>query len=221
MITGGVDGLCELTLAGFNALHVVDASACRPFDRARGGLNLGEGAGVLVLESEESAVARGARVRGEVLGYAVTSDAHHMTAPHPDGAGAARAIAGALAAAGVRPEDVDCINAHGTGTPHNDVAETRAIRAVFGGLADRIPVCATKSLIGHALGAAGGLEAIAALHAIAENFIHPTLRLTDPDPECDLRHVIGDGLAARVDVVLSNSFGFGGNNCALVLGRAR
>jgi 3-oxoacyl-[acyl-carrier-protein] synthase II len=174
---------------------------------------------MLVLEDEEHARRRGATVLGEIVGYGVSGDAHHLTQPRPDGAGAVLAMQRALEAAGVGAREIDYINAHGTGTPLNDVIETRAIKALFGERARRIPVSSTKSAIGHCLGAAGALEAVASLLAIRGGFIPPTVTLENPDPECDLDYVPKDARAANLRSVVSNSYGFGGNNTSLVLRR--
>lgn len=219
VLAGGTEPLCRVTYAAFNALKAVDPEPCKPFDRHRQGLSLGEGAGILVLESLTHARRRGARILAEVLGYGVSGDAHHMTAPDPEGSGAVRCIRAALEDAGVRPEQVDYINAHGTATPANDRMETRALKAVFGRRAYRIPVSSTKSMTGHTLGAAGAIEAVASVLAIDKGLVPPTVNLTTLDPECDLDFVPGAARRAALAIVLSNSFAFGGNNTALVLGR--
>jgi 3-oxoacyl-[acyl-carrier-protein] synthase II len=219
MLAGGTEPLCRITYAAFNALKAVDPDPCRPFDRQRRGLSLGEGAGIMVLEALEHAAARGAPILAEFLGYGLSCDAHHMTAPDPEGVGAVRCMQAALADAGAHPEQVDHINAHGTATPANDRMETRAIREVFGARAEAIPVSATKSMTGHTLGAAGAIEGLICALAIARGVIPPTLHLTDPDPECDLDYVTEGARRRTVHVALSNSFAFGGNNTALLLGR--
>jgi 3-oxoacyl-[acyl-carrier-protein] synthase II len=218
-ICGGTEPLCRVTYAAFNALQAVDPDRCRPFDKNRQGLSLGEGAGILILESLTHARQRGARIYGEFLGYGVSCDAHHMTAPEPEGAGAALAMRRALEDAGVAPAAVDYINAHGTATPANDPMETRAIKAVFGERAATLPVSSTKSMIGHTLGAAGAIEAVVSVLAIRDRFIPPTIHLQHPDPQCDLDYVPGAARPADLNVVLSNSFAFGGNNTAVVFGR--
>jgi 3-oxoacyl-[acyl-carrier-protein] synthase II len=218
-VTGGSDTLSRLTYSGFNALRSVDPDACRPFDARRKGLSLGEGAAILVLEPLESALERGAEVQGEVLGYGMSSDAHHMTAPHPDGEGAALAMGRAIRLAGLEPGDVDYINAHGTGTPHNDLAETRAIHRTFGERAASIPVSSTKSMLGHCLGSAGAMEALVTVLALRDGFLPPTAGLEQPDPGCDLDHVPLTSRAGNPRTAISNSFAFGGNNGCLVLGR--
>ncbi|MDX9820875.1 MAG: beta-ketoacyl-[acyl-carrier-protein] synthase family protein, partial [Syntrophales bacterium] len=221
MIAGGTEPLCRMTYSSFNALQAVDPGFCRPFSGNRAGLTLGEGAGILILESLESARERGANILGEILGYGVTCDSHHMTAPDVGASGAARAMRAALADAGLAPEAVDYINAHGTATPLNDLMETRAIKEVFGRRAWRIPVSSTKSMHGHTLGASGAIEGVVALLAISEGFIPPTIHCETPDPECDLDYVAAGARRAQPEVVLSNSFAFGGNNTTVVFGRFR
>ncbi|MHB8771802.1 MAG: beta-ketoacyl-[acyl-carrier-protein] synthase family protein [Syntrophales bacterium] len=221
MIVGGTEPLCRLTFASFNALQAVDPAYCRPFSGNRAGLTLGEAAGVLILESLASARDRGAPILGEVLGYGVTCDAHHMTAPDVGASGAARAMRAALADAGLLPEAVEYINAHGTATPLNDLMETRAIKEVFGPRAGKIPVSSTKSMHGHTLGASGALEAVVALLAITEGFIPPTIHCETADPECDLDYVTTGARSVAPGVVLSNSFAFGGNNTTVLFGRFR
>ncbi|MEW6670927.1 MAG: beta-ketoacyl-[acyl-carrier-protein] synthase family protein [Thermodesulfobacteriota bacterium] len=219
VIAGGAEPLSRVTYAAFNALQAVDREYCRPFDKNRRGLSLGEGAGILILEALSRAHQRGARIYGEVLGYGVSCDSHHMTAPDPQASGAVRSIEAALQDSGVSPDRVDYINAHGTATPANDLMETRGIKAVFGKRAYRIPVSSTKSMTGHTLGAAGAIEAVAAVLGIFQGFIPPTIHLTERDPECDLDYVAEGSREVQVHIVLSNSFAFGGNNTAIVLGR--
>ncbi|MHB8910496.1 MAG: beta-ketoacyl-[acyl-carrier-protein] synthase family protein [Syntrophales bacterium] len=221
MIAGGTEPLCRLTFASFNALQAVDPGYCRPFSGNRAGLTLGEAAGILILESLTSARERGAPILGEILGYGVTCDAHHMTAPDVGASGAARAMLAALADANLTPEEVDYINAHGTATPLNDLMETRAIKEVFGPRAVRIPVSSTKSMHGHTLGASGALEGVVSLLAITEGFIPPTIHRETPDPECDLDYVTTGARPGTPAVVLSNSFAFGGNNTTVIFGRYR
>ena len=220
VLCGGAESLCRMTYSGFNVLQALDRAPCRPFDRTRAGLSLGEGAAVFVLEDWDAARRRGARILGELLGYGVSADAHHLTQPRPDGAGAILAMRRALADAGVDGAAIDYVNAHGTGTPLNDVAETRAIKAVLGERARRIPVSSTKSQVGHCLAAAGAIEALAALLALRGGFVPPTATLREPDPECDLDYVPVHSRPAALRTVLSNSYGFGGNNTSLVLGAA-
>lgn len=219
MIAGGTEPLSRTTYAAFNALQAVDPQYCKPFDRHRRGMSLGEGAGMMILEPLEHAQARGARILGELLGYGVSCDANHMTAPDPEASGAVRCMRTALADAGVEASAVDYINAHGTATPANDRMETIGIKHVFGERARAIPVSSTKSMIGHTLGAAGAIEAVASVLAMVRGFIPPTIHRETPDPECDLDYVTEGARQGVLDVVLSNSFAFGGNNTALVLGR--
>jgi len=209
-----------MTYAGFNALRLVDPAPARPFDTSRSGLSLGEGAGILVLEDWDIALSRGARPMAEFLDYSASCDAHHMTAPHPDGRGAASAMAGALSRAGLEPREVEHINAHGTGTPLNDATETKAILAVFGeDGAARIPLTASKSLFGHLLGGSGGVEAVILVLTLMHQMLPPTLGWTAPDPGVRI-DVVSTPRPAAVEVGLSNSFGFGGTNCTLVFRRA-
>jgi len=219
IICGGTEPLCRLTYAAFNALQAVDPEHCKPFDKNRQGLSLGEGAGIMVLEALSHARHRGARIYGEVLGYGVSCDAHHMTAPDPEGGGAVLAMQRALDDAGVSAEAVDYINAHGTATPANDLMETKGIKTVFGRRAYQIPISSTKSMIGHTLGAAGAIEGVASMLAIHHRFIPPTIHRRTPDPQCDLDFVTQGARPADLNVVLSNSFAFGGNNTAVVYGK--
>jgi 3-oxoacyl-[acyl-carrier-protein] synthase II len=221
MIVGGTEPLCRMTFASFNALKAVDPDYCRPFSGNRAGLTLGEAAGILILESLSHARKRGATILGEVLGYGVTCDSHHMTAPDVGASGAIRAMRAALTDSGLEPATVDYINAHGTATPPNDLMETRAIKEVFGPRAGRIPVSSTKSMHGHTLGAAGALEAVVSLLTITEGFIPPTIHYETSDPECDLDYVTTGARLTAPDVVLSNSFAFGGNNTTVIFGRFR
>jgi len=223
MIAGGAEAsVTPLSLAGFAAARALSTRnddpqrASRPFDAERDGFVLGEGAGILILESEEHARARGARIYGEVAGYGCTGDAYHITQPAPEGEGAYRAMKLALEDAGVRPEDVDYINAHGTSTEYNDYFETLAIKRVFGEAAYRVPISSTKSMTGHLLGAAGAVEAIVCLLAMQHGVIPPTINYEHPDPRCDLDYVPNEKREARVNIAMSNSFGFGGHNAVLV-----
>jgi 3-oxoacyl-[acyl-carrier-protein] synthase II len=218
-IVGGSESLSEVTFGGFNSLRSVDEEYCRPFDLRRKGLSLGEGAAFLILEEAEHARKRGGRMIAELMGYGLSGDGQHMTAPDPEGKGAARAMQEALKDAGVSPEEVGYINAHGTATPANDAAETKAIKTLFGERAGKIPVSASKSMIGHCLGAAGALEAVATVFTIRDNRIPPTIHYETPDPECDLDYVPNQSRETVVTVALSNSFAFGGNNTALVFGK--
>jgi 3-oxoacyl-[acyl-carrier-protein] synthase II len=223
---GGEAGICELGLAGFAIMRALSTraddptKASRPFEADRDGFVCAEGAGIFVLESLEHAERRGARILAELAGYGASSDAYHVVAPCVDGEGAQRAMLLALEDAGVQPEDVDYINAHGTSTPANDAAETMAIKGAFGEQAYHIPISSTKSMIGHALGASGAIESIACLKAIETGIIPPTINYETPDPECDLDYV--PNKARKVDevrTVLKNSFGFGGQNVCLVFRR--
>ncbi len=217
VLCGGVDSLCRMTFSGFNALQALDTVPCRPFDRDRAGLSLGEGAAMFVLEECEQAQARGATILGEFLGYGVSADAHHITQPRPDGAGALLAMQRALQESGVAPDEIDYVNAHGTATPLNDVIETRALKTLLGPRAYRVPVSSTKSMVGHCLGAAGAIEALACVLAMRGGFVPPTVNLEHPDPECDLDYVPKMSRTQTVRTVMSNSYGFGGNNTSVVL----
>lgn len=222
MITGGAEApIVTMAIAGFCAntalsLNQDQATASRPFDKNRDGFVIGEGAGILILEEYEHAKARGAKIYGEVVGYGSTGDAHHITAPAPNGEGAARAMQMAIDDAGVAPEKVGYINAHGTSTPYNDLFETQAVKKVFGDHAYKLAMSSTKSMTGHLLGAAGGIEAIFTVLALKENILPPTVNLHEPDPECDLDYVPNAARKAEVEYALSNSLGFGGHNACLL-----
>ncbi|MBT0652390.1 beta-ketoacyl-[acyl-carrier-protein] synthase family protein [Geomobilimonas luticola] len=218
VLCGGSDSLCVLTYAGFNSLRVVDPEPCAPFSLGRQGISLGEGAAFVVLEGEDDALRRGARIYGYVLGYAIVGEAYHMTAPEPNGTEAARAMTGALRAAGVGVHDVGWVNAHGTGTPLNDVVESKATRQVFGNRAGEVPLVSTKALTGHCLGAAGAMEALATIIALNEGIIPQTLNFRGVDPECDLEYCHEGLRRSDATVALSNSFAFGGNITSLVIG---
>ena len=225
MISGGTEAaITPMGLAGFIACRALSernddpSHASRPFDKDRDGFVLSEGAGILVLEEYERAKARGAAIYAEVRGCGNTADAYHITAPHEEGAGAAEAMRAALKEAGWDAADVQYINAHGTSTPLGDVAETKAVKTVFGDHAKRLMISSTKSMIGHLLGASGGVEAIACALSIKHGVLHPTINLHTPDPDCDLDYVPNTAREVRVRRVLSNSFGFGGHNCSLALG---
>lgn len=220
MVVGGVDPYSRVAHTGFNRLLAVAPDRCRPFDAQRRGIIPGEGAGVLVLESEGGARARGATVLAVLLGCGLTCDADHITNPDPTGAGLARAIALALDESGVAPAEVDWISAHGTGTPANDLAETQAIKRAFGGRAAAVPVSSIKSMVGHTMGAASALEAVAAVMAIRAGAIPPTINLEHPDPACDLDCVPNQARRARVRAVLSNAMAFGGVNACAVFAAA-
>ncbi|MBF2735301.1 MAG: beta-ketoacyl-ACP synthase II [Betaproteobacteria bacterium AqS2] len=226
IVAGGAESsITELAVAGFgNAQALADRNdeperASRPFDVARNGFVLGEGAGVVVLEEAEHAKARGAEIYCELAGYGQSGDAHHITAPPEDGAGARLAMANALRDAEIEPADVRHVNAHGTSTPLGDIAETRAIREVFGPAADDLAVSGTKSMTGHLLGAAGGIEAVFTVLALARGKAPPTINLEQPDPQCDLDYVAAGSRDLKADAALSNSFGFGGTNASLLFTR--
>jgi 3-oxoacyl-[acyl-carrier-protein] synthase II len=223
MIAGGAEAIIvPLTIAGFCAMKAMSTrnddpqKASRPFDAGRDGFVCGEGAGIVVLESLEHARRRDARIYAEIIGYGMTGDAHHMTAPDPEGDGAARAMAHALKDARLTPSDVGYVNAHGTSTPYNDRFETVAIKRVFGDHARKLAVSSTKSMTGHLLGAAGGVEAIATALALHHGLLPPTINYETPDPDCDLDYVPNQARKQDVDVALSNAFGFGGTNATLV-----
>lgn len=225
-IAGGTEApIAPLGVAGFARMRALStrneapAAACRPFDRDRDGFVMAEGAGIVVLEQLDHALARGARIHCEIAGYAATSDAYHMTTPDPGGRGAARCMQRAMRDAGWAPESVQYINAHGTGTEYNDAIETRAIRSVFGAHADALCISSTKSMTGHLLGAAGGLEAVICAKVLRDAVVPPTINLKTPDPECDLDYVAEGARAVPVDRVLSNAFGFGGTNACLAFAR--
>lgn len=226
MITGGSEAaITPMGLGGFASMRALSTRndaperASRPFDRDRDGFVLAEGAGILILEEETAARARGARIYAEMLGYGMSADGSHITAPDEDGRGAARAMRNCLDQAQCPPDAVDYINAHGTSTPLGDLAETRAMKAVFGPHARKLMVSSTKSQLGHLLGASGGVELVAAALAIHRGVIPPTINLDTPDPECDLDYVPHQPREVRVDRVMSNSFGFGGHNASLLIGR--
>jgi len=227
MVVGGTEApIVGVGVAGFASMKALTgrnddpAAASRPFDLDRDGFVIGEGAGVLVLESLAHARARGARVRAELMGYGAAADAYHMAAPDPEGLGAARCMQLALADAGIGPEQVGYVNAHATSTPAGDPSEVMALRRVFGSHIERLPVSATKSMTGHLLGAAGALEAILTIRALETGLLPPTINLERPDPECELDHVANRARAAQVGIGLSNSFGFGGTDASLILGVA-
>jgi 3-oxoacyl-[acyl-carrier-protein] synthase II len=219
VVCGGSDSLCELTFGGFNSLKAMDRSPCKPFDRKRAGMSLGEGAAILVLEDYEEAIKRGARIYAEFLGYGIGGEAHHITAPEPNGVVEARVMNEALREGDLTPDQVDYINAHGTGTPLNDKVETTAIKKVIGKRAYAIPVSSIKSMVGHCLGSAGAIEAVASVLSILHQFIPPTLNHLEGDQECDLDYVPGKAREKEVHLVLSNSFAFGGNCTSLLFGK--
>lgn len=223
IVSGGAEApITPLAVAGFTSMTALSASkdparASIPFDKERDGFVMGEGAAVLILESLEHAMKRGAKIYAEIAGYGATCDAYHMTAPAPGGEGGARAMKEALADAGISPGKISYINAHGTSTPYNDKYETEAIKAVFGEAAYNIPVSSTKSMTGHLLGAAGAIEAVICVKAVEEDFLPPTIGYRVPDEECDLDYVPNIGRSARVDYALSNSLGFGGHNATIII----
>lgn len=219
VLAGGTDAFSRSAFTGFSRLLAMSPDVCRPFDGNRKGMLLAEGAGMLVLETLAAARSRGAEPLAEVLGYGLSCDAYHITGPHPEGEGARAAMAGALSNAGVRPEEVSYINAHGTGTSQNDRIETLAIHKVFGDRAPEVPVSSGKALTGHAMGGASAIEAIACVQAIRTGTIPPTWNYETPDPDCDLDYVPNAPRPARVQVAINNSYAFGGNNASVVLGR--
>ncbi|MDQ2869394.1 MAG: beta-ketoacyl-[acyl-carrier-protein] synthase family protein [Acidobacteriota bacterium] len=219
VITGGSDVLARLTYGGFNSLRSVDPEPCRPFDRERRGLSIGEAAGILVFEEWERAKRRGAPILAEFLGYGVTSDAYHMTAPDPTGVAGGRTVRSALAAAGVNADDVDYVNAHGTATPQNDSAETAALKMGLGDRARHVPISSIKSMIGHCLCASGAIEAVATVLTVRDGKIPPTIHYDNPDPACDLDYVPNAARDGNVEVAISDSFAFGGNSSVVVFAR--
>ncbi len=223
IIAGGTEAnITPLTVGGFNAMKALSTrndepeKACRPFEKNRDGFVVAEGAGIIILEELEFALERGAKIYAELVGYGYTGDAYHITAPSPDGDGAIRCMRMAINDAGLRPEEIDYINAHGTSTPLNDLTETLAIKAVFGSHAKRIPISATKSMTGHLLGAAGSTEAIFTILSIYEGILPPTINYEEPDPECDLDYVPNVARRQPIQTAISNAFGFGGTNATLV-----
>jgi len=224
MIAGGSEAcICELAVGGFAAARALSTrnhepeKASRPWDSGRDGFVMGEGAGVLMLESLESAQSRGADILAEVVGYGMSGDAYHMTSPAPEGEGGGRCMKAALDSAKLNPEEVDYINAHGTSTPAGDVCETQGIKGVFGEHAKKLMVSSSKSMTGHLLGAAGGIEAAFSVLAVHHGVVPPTINLDDPDPECDLDYVPHTAREADIDVAVSNSFGFGGTNASVIV----
>ena len=223
MVAGGTESsITPLGVAGFTALTALSASqdpehASRPFDANRDGFVMGDGAGVVVLESLEHAQKRGAKILAEVAGYGATCDAYHITSPAEDGSGAARAMVNAMEDAGIKAEDIDYVNAHGTSTHHNDLFETKAIKLALGDHAYKVKVNSTKSMIGHLLGAAGGVEFITCVKSIEDGFVHATAGLEVPGEECDLDYTMGDGVSMDVHYAISNSLGFGGHNASLIV----
>jgi 3-oxoacyl-[acyl-carrier-protein] synthase II len=228
MLAGGTDSMINpLGVGGFCKLGATSTAndtpekASRPFDRNRDGFVLGEGAAMLVLERLEDARARGAPIHAEIVGHGNSLDAHGISEPHPEGRGAYQAMARCLADAGVGPEAIDCVNAHGSSTPKNDVMETLALKRLLGDRARHVPICSTKSMIGHLIAAAGAVEAVAAILGMKEGMVHPTINLDEPDPACDLDYVPHQARRHEQQYVLSSSFGFGGQNAAILLRNAR
>lgn len=224
MFTGGAEAsITPLSMAGFCNMKAMSTrnddpkSASRPFDKDRDGFVMGEGSGIIILEELEHALNRGARIYGEIVGYGMSADAYHITAPAPEGEGAARSMENAIKDAKIKPTDINYINAHGTSTPYNDKFECMAIKSVFKDHASNLSVSSTKSMTGHLLGAAGSIEAISCLLAVTEDFIHPTINFENPDPEFDLDFVPNIGKKSKVNYALSNSLGFGGHNATLIL----
>lgn len=218
VLTGGYDALCQLTFAGFDSLQALAPRPCRPFDAERNGLSLGEGAAVLTLETLDGAKKRGAEILGEIIGYGATTDVHHLTQPHPEGNAALAAMRAACASAGVTPEQIDYVNAHGTATPQNDATEAAAINRWAGERAKSLPVSSTKANIGHLLGAAGAVEAVICLMALRGQWLPPEILLNKIDPACRFP-VVREPTDASFTVALSNSFGFGGANASLLFRR--
>ena len=223
MVAGGTEAsITPLSIAGFAALTALSTSedplrASIPFDRERNGFVMGEGAGEVVLESLEHAKARGAKIYGELVGYGATCDAYHITSPAEDGSGAAKAMEVAIEDAGIKPEEIDYVNAHGTGTHHNDLFETKAIKLALGQHAYEVSINSTKSMVGHLLGAAGGVEFITCVKSIEEGFVHATVGLETEDEDCDLNYTKGEGVHREIQYAISNSLGFGGHNASLVV----
>lgn len=221
VLAGGTDALARLTFSGFNQLRLMDQAPCRPFDRSRAGMNIGEGAGILVLENLEQARRRGAPIYAELAGYALGCEAHHPTAPEPEGRAVAAVVMAALQDAGLDVDDVDHVNAHGTATPQNDVAEARAFQRLFGDRTPRVPVTSIKSMIGHCLGASGAVEAAALTLTVARGVIPPTIHHGETDPECAIDVVANTARGQRVRCGVSTSLAFGGNDSALVISACR
>lgn len=223
MIAGGTESsITPIGIGGFAALTALSTKtdpmdACKPFDKDRDGFVMGEGAGVVILESLEHAQARGAKIYAEVVGYGATSDAYHITSPADDGSGAARAMTNAINEAGITPADVEYINAHGTSTHHNDLFETRAIKLAFGDAANKVKINSTKSMVGHLLGAAGAVEFITCVKSIQDGYVHQTVGLKEADEECDLDYCMGSGVEMDVNYAISNSLGFGGHNASILV----
>jgi 3-oxoacyl-[acyl-carrier-protein] synthase II len=217
MVAGGTDPFSKVAYVGFSKLNAIAPEVCQPFDKNRKGMLIGEGAGMLVLESMEDALARNANIYAEILGYGLSCDGYHITIPHPEGNGAMSAMRKALKYANIKPEDVQYISTHGTGTVANDKAETISIKKVFGEHSKRLAVSSVKSMLGHTMGAASAIEAIACALAIKNDVVPPTINYETKDPECDLDYVPNVKREMRVDIALNNAYAFGGNNSCLVL----
>jgi 3-oxoacyl-[acyl-carrier-protein] synthase II len=223
MLCGGSEAaITEMSIGGFNAMKALSTwndrylEACRPFDKDRNGFVIGEGAGTLILEEYSHARNRGAKIYAEIVGIGLTGDAYHITAPAPEGEGARRSMKAAICDAGISPNEINYINAHGTSTPYNDLNETKAIKNVFGDHAYKMVISSTKSMTGHLLGGAGGVEAIATILAIENNIVPPTINLTNPDSECDLNYSANLPTKHQINYAVSNTFGFGGHNASLL-----
>ncbi len=217
MLAGGADAFSRITYTGFYRLGAIAPERCQPFDKNRQGMMPGEGAAVLVLERAADAISRGARIYAEVAGYGLSCDAHHMTAAHPDGDGAARAMLEALRHAGLRPEEISYVSAHGTGTPTNDRLETRALYRIFGDAARRVPISSIKSMIGHTMGAAAAIESAVCALAVARDKVPPTIHFEEADPECEVDCVPNEARETRVEMAMNNAYAFGGNNASVIL----
>ena len=222
-VTGGSESaICEIGIAGFNSSRALSTrndspeTASRPFDSTRDGFVMGEGSGILILEEYGHAVKRGAKIYAELVGVGLSADAYHITAPDPNGVGAKLAMKRALESANLKPEDIDYINMHGTSTGLGDIAETKAIKTVFGDHAYKLNVSSTKSMTGHLLGAAGAVEAIASIFAVQNNLVPPTINFVNPDPECDLNYTFNKPQERNVTIAMSNAFGFGGHNTTVI-----
>ncbi len=217
MITGGVDSFSRVAFTGFHRLFSIAPDMCQPFDKNRSGIIIGEGAGILILESLENALKRNAYIYAEIIGYGLSCDGYHVISPHPDGRGGIKCIQKALENANIYPEEIQYISAHGTGTKENDRIETKIIKFIFQSYAYKIPISSIKSMIGHTMGAASAIEAILCALVIKNNIIPPTINYFEPDPECDLDYVPNKARESKVDIAISNSFAFGGNNAALII----
>ncbi|HEX9062132.1 MAG TPA: beta-ketoacyl-[acyl-carrier-protein] synthase family protein [Clostridia bacterium] len=219
MVAGGVDPFSRMAFTGFHRLRSIAPSICQPFDLNRKGIIVGEGAGILLMETLDNALKRGANIYAEVLGYGLGCDAHHMTAPHPEGLGGIRAIQAALKCARISSDDIQYVSAHGTGTKENDRIETKIIKSVFKDRAKQVPMSSLKSMIGHTMGAASAIEAVLCTYIVNNDIITPTINYQEPDPECDLDYVPNAAREHKVNIALSNAYAFGGNDAALLIGK--